>query len=89
MKNFSELLAIEQLIEIETTVDGIVNCGSVPLLQPIRLEIPGNLTSICIDNFDVSPYTWCQDGVWHFEIDQPFYQWRHVITGQGWLLEPQ
>jgi hypothetical protein len=28
------------------------------------------------------------NGEWKFEITQPFYQWRHVNTGQGWLLHP-
>lgn len=28
------------------------------------------------------------NGSWKLKIDRPFYQWRHHITGQGWLLEP-
>jgi hypothetical protein len=28
------------------------------------------------------------NGVWRFELDRPFYQWWHVVSGQGWLLEP-
>lgn len=28
------------------------------------------------------------NGVWNFKIDEPFYRWKHKITGQGWLLEP-
>lgn len=28
------------------------------------------------------------NGSWKLKIDQPFYQWRHHATGQGWLLEP-
>jgi hypothetical protein len=28
------------------------------------------------------------NGEWKFEIDRPFYQWRHVNTGQGWLFQP-
>ncbi len=28
------------------------------------------------------------NGSWKLVIDRPFYQWRHQITGQGWLLEP-
>ena len=28
------------------------------------------------------------NGSWKLTIDRPFYQWRHHITGQGWLLEP-
>lgn len=28
------------------------------------------------------------NGSWKLKIDRPFYQWRHRVTGQGWLLEP-
>ena len=28
------------------------------------------------------------NGSWKLAIDRPFYQWRHLVTGQGWLLEP-
>jgi hypothetical protein len=28
------------------------------------------------------------NGVWRLDIDRPFYQWLHVATAQGWLLEP-
>jgi hypothetical protein len=28
------------------------------------------------------------NGSWKLTIDRPFYQWRHQVTGQGWLLEP-
>ena len=28
------------------------------------------------------------NGEWKIEIEKPFYQWRHQVTGQGWLLRP-
>jgi hypothetical protein len=28
------------------------------------------------------------NGVWSLTVPEPFYRWRHVVTGQGWLLEP-
>jgi hypothetical protein len=28
------------------------------------------------------------NGVWSLQINEPFYHWRHRITGQGWLLSP-
>jgi hypothetical protein len=28
------------------------------------------------------------NGIWYFDIDRPFYQWKHQNTGQGWLLTP-
>jgi hypothetical protein len=28
------------------------------------------------------------NGIWNLKINEPFYRWKHRITGQGWLLEP-
>ena len=28
------------------------------------------------------------NGKWTLDIDRPFYQWYHQISGQGWLLTP-
>ena len=28
------------------------------------------------------------NGVWSLTIPEPFYHWRHRVTGQGWLLKP-
>ena len=28
------------------------------------------------------------NGVWTFKIDEPFYNWYHKASGQGWLLTP-
>ena len=28
------------------------------------------------------------NGVWSIKMDRPFYQWQHVVTNQGWLLQP-
>jgi hypothetical protein len=28
------------------------------------------------------------NGSWVLATDVPFYQWKHIITGQGWLLQP-
>lgn len=28
------------------------------------------------------------NGTWRLAIPEPFYRWRHRVTGQGWLLEP-
>ena len=28
------------------------------------------------------------NGTWRLQIAEPFYRWRHRVTGQGWLLEP-
>jgi|694.fasta_scaffold40585_2 hypothetical protein len=28
------------------------------------------------------------NGSWVLATDIPFYQWKHTVTGQGWLLQP-
>lgn len=28
------------------------------------------------------------NGTWRLSIPEPFYRWRHKVTGQGWLLHP-
>ena len=28
------------------------------------------------------------NGTWKFDTYAPFYEWRHTITNQGWLLSP-
>lgn len=28
------------------------------------------------------------NGIWSLTIPEPFYRWKHQITGQGWLLQP-
>jgi hypothetical protein len=28
------------------------------------------------------------NGIWSFKINEPFYNWLHRNTGQGWLLTP-
>lgn len=28
------------------------------------------------------------NSTWNLKINEPFYRWKHRITGQGWLLEP-
>lgn len=28
------------------------------------------------------------NGIWKLSIDRIFYQWWHIKTGQGWLLDP-
>jgi len=28
------------------------------------------------------------NGTWKLSIPEPFYRWKHRVTGQGWLLYP-
>jgi hypothetical protein len=47
------------------------------------------LASYTNDKNDNQPTSYLgYNGHWAFSLDQPFYRWKHQITGQGWLFEP-
>jgi len=82
MKNFSELLATDLTLEIKTNGVSIKH----PLLDPVRIEIDGGYQLTTIDDFDIKDWMGqVIDDVWIFRCDN-FYQWKHEITGQGWLF---
>lgn len=82
MKNFSELLATELYLDI------VVNNEQTQAGLGDVLTFDINHT-VAIDNIEILPkYRYlARDGV--LTIDQPFYQWLHCVTAQGWLLKPQ
>ena len=100
MKNFSELLATEQTITIRVTCDGETVESSHGLLDPISITVNKDhdtkIESILIDDFELIPgynhllpnsSPFVSAGVtWKFQIEEPFYQWKHLITHQGWLF---
>jgi hypothetical protein len=55
-------------------------------------EIVPNWTHLAVYNSERGPQGPTSylgiNGSWKLTIDRPFYQWRHLVTGQGWLLEP-
>lgn len=55
-------------------------------------EILPNWTQLAVYDNDhnyVDPTTHLGfNGQWQYLISEPFYQWKHKITGQGWLLTP-
>jgi hypothetical protein len=81
MKNFSELLATELYLDV------VVNNkqGRSGLHDVLTFDVNHTVT---IDTIEILPkYNYlAKDGV--LTIDQPFYQWLHHVTAQGWLLEP-
>lgn len=82
MNNFSELLATDQYLEIRVNNEIIKH----PLLDPVRVEIDGGYELATIDGFEIKEWMGeVRDGVWVFRCDN-FYQWKHQITGQGWLF---
>lgn len=63
----------------------------IPLLELIDIELSGDveLESLKIDGYEMWPkYCWQDQSTVKCRLDQPFYQWLHEVTGQGWLLVP-
>lgn len=48
-----------------------------------------NLAKYVNDHNETTPTSYLGfNGVWTLDIPDPFYHWKHRITGQGWLLQP-
>lgn len=81
MKTFSDLLDTELWLEV------VCNGNLVRLPLHDALEFSADST-VTIDGIEVLPKYrhLANDRV--LAINEPFYQWLHRITGQGWLLKP-
>ena len=81
MKNFSDLLATEQHLDI-----GVNGSHSKAGLHDSLTFNQDDV--VTVDGIDILPrYQYMAvSGVLH--IDQPFYCWYHTVSGQGWLLQP-
>lgn len=87
MKNFSDLLAIDSWLDIEIVHDH----GRVFLRWPlmVNLDIACHApSSVRIDGMEVLDFGYEHESMWRMTLHEPFYRWRHRVTGQGWLLEP-
>lgn len=63
----------------------------LPLLEAIDITVSGSveLVSLEIDRHHMWPkFCWRENETVRCRLDQPFYQWLHTVTGQGWLLVP-
>jgi hypothetical protein len=82
MKNFSDLLATNLLLEL--CVNGTPY--SVEWGMPLEFDATDTVT---VDGVEILPrYQYLAvDG--RLTITEPFYQWYHQVSGQGWLLTPQ
>lgn len=82
MNNFLELLATD--LHLDITVNG--NSYTAGLLAPLVFR---EQDTVSIDGHEVLPrYRYlAQQG--RLSITEPFYQWLHRVTNQGWLLQPQ
>ena len=81
MKNFLELLASNQRLTV--IVDG--NHSQVPLSRSLEFKVG---STVLVDGVQILPqYDYLAvNGV--LTIPAPFYQWYHLVSGQGWLLMP-
>ena len=82
MKNFSDLLATDLMLEVVVNN----NWYLTGLQDPMQFQVKDSVT---VDGIEVLPKYkhLAQDG-W-LKINEPFYCWYHGISGQGWLLTPQ
>ena len=81
MKNFLDLLATNQTLTV--SINGKIK--TVGITDTLSFDADSQVT---VDNIEVLPkYRYlAKDNV--LTINKPFYQWYHIITGQGWLLMP-
>lgn len=88
MKNFLDLLAIEEPY-LHIIIESIDKTTEIrwPLLQNLDLS-HRDVRSVKVDGMEIIDFGYMKDGTWNMCLDEPFYHWRHRVTGQGWLLEP-
>ena len=82
MNNFSELLATKFYLLID--ISGALQTWDVQL--PVKITLREYLP-MSIDGFEILEWHGeHSNGQWTFDTKVPFYQWKHEITGQGWLF---
>jgi hypothetical protein len=81
MKNFSELLATE--LTLRVVVNGTITI--VNLHDHMSFEADDAVT---VDDIEVLPQYCYLTNNGKLTISEPFYNWYHKISGQGWLLTP-
>jgi hypothetical protein len=81
MKNFLELLDTKFTLEI--TVNG--NTTTVALNQLLTFDADDHVT---VDEIEILPHWRHLTNDHKLIIQEPFYNWYHRISGQGWLLVP-
>lgn len=87
MKTFLDLLDIESYLEITIESNSIKTCFYWPILANLDMACESP-SKVVVDGMDVIGFGYWQDRIWRIRHDEPFYRWRHRVTGQGWLLEP-
>jgi hypothetical protein len=84
MKNFSDLL------DTKLHLDVLVNNEVLDFEVDVHSILVFNAEdTVSVDGIDVLPKYkhLAENGV--LVVAEPFYNWYHKVTGQGWLLVPQ
>jgi hypothetical protein len=82
MKNFSDLLATDLHLEV------CVNNTTYSVRWDMPMEFDANST-VTVDGVEILPRYQHLAVDRQLTITEPFYQWYHRASGQGWLLTPQ
>ena len=82
MKNFLDLLDTD--LELEVVINN--ERSSAGLHDRLVFDAK---TTVSVDGIEILPryQHLVENGV--LNIAEPFYQWYHRVSGQGWLLKPQ
>jgi hypothetical protein len=82
MKNFLDLRATD--LNLQVTINGKLH--EVGLYAQLTFDVND---LVFVDGIEVLPkyQNLTTDKV--LQISEPFYQWYHKVSGQGWLLTPQ
>jgi hypothetical protein len=81
MKNFLELLAIN--LKLNVVVNGIGTAAN--LHEHLIFDVTDIVT---VDGIEVLPQYHHLANNGTLTIAEPFYNWYHRVSGQGWLLIP-
>ena len=82
MKNFLDLLATD--LKLHVVVNG--NQYESELNTPLSFDADDLVT---VDDIEVLPRYQYLANSNSLQISEPFYQWYHRVSEQGWLLTPQ
>ena len=82
MKNYLDLLATDLQLNITVNGDHCV-AGLYDTLTFNKDD------TVIIDGIEILPYYRYLVDNESLKINEPFYQWYHRVSAQGWLLKPQ
>lgn len=97
--NLETYVSVNKPIEIDISLSNkhySSTAETALIIQQISIDnfdlIP-NWTGACVydnDQLMTGATTYLGfNGTWKFMTHEPFYHWKHRVTGQGWLLYPQ